>query len=199
MIDTPAWVRDAVFYQIFPDRFAASDRVPKPGHLQAWADPPTTHGFKGGDLLGIAEHLPMLADLGITALYLTPIFASASNHRYHTYDYLRVDPAARRRRGPARAPRRGPCPGDAGHPRRRLQPHRPRLLGRSTTSSRTARPRPTWTGSGRTGRRSRRACSCSPIRTRADPVRLPARRARAPARSSVSATRRGGGCRRCPS
>ena len=92
MIDTPAWVRDAVFYQIFPDRFAASDRVTKPGHLQAWADPPTTHGFKGGDLLGIAEHLPLLADLGITALYLTPIFSSASNHRYHTYDYLRVDP-----------------------------------------------------------------------------------------------------------
>lgn len=92
MIDTPGWVRDAVFYQIFPDRFAASDRVPKPGHLQPWSDPPTTHGFKGGDLLGIAEHLPMLADLGITALYLTPIFASASNHRYHTYDYLRVDP-----------------------------------------------------------------------------------------------------------
>jgi cyclomaltodextrinase / maltogenic alpha-amylase / neopullulanase len=92
VIDTPPWVRDAVFYQIFPDRFAASDRVPKPGHLQAWSDPPTTHGFKGGDLLGIAEHLPMLAELGINALYLTPIFASASNHRYHTYDYLRVDP-----------------------------------------------------------------------------------------------------------
>jgi neopullulanase len=92
VIDTPRWVRDAVFYQIFPDRFAASDRVPKPGHLEPWADPPTLHGFKGGDLLGIAEHLPMLADLGVTALYLTPIFASASNHRYHTYDYLRVDP-----------------------------------------------------------------------------------------------------------
>ena len=92
MIDTPRWVRHAVFYQIFPDRFAASERVPKPGHLEPWADPPTLHGFKGGDLLGIAEHLPMLADLGVTALYLTPIFASASNHRYHTYDYLKVDP-----------------------------------------------------------------------------------------------------------
>jgi cyclomaltodextrinase len=92
VIDTPHWVRDAVFYQIFPDRFAASDRVPKPGHLEPWSAPPTLHGFKGGDLLGIAEHLPVLADLGITALYLTPIFASASNHRYHTYDYLKVDP-----------------------------------------------------------------------------------------------------------
>ena len=91
-IDTPAWVRDAVFYQVFPDRFASSDRVAKPGPLQPWLDPPTAHGFKGGDLLGIAEHLDDLQDLGITALYLTPIFQSASNHRYHAYDYLAVDP-----------------------------------------------------------------------------------------------------------
>jgi neopullulanase len=91
-IDTPDWVRDAVFYQVFPDRFAASARVRKPGPLEPWDAPPTTHGFKGGDLLGIAEHLPYLADLGVNALYLTPIFSSASNHRYHTYDYLEVDP-----------------------------------------------------------------------------------------------------------
>jgi neopullulanase len=91
-IDTPDWVRDAVFYQVFPDRFAASDRVPKPGRLEPWDVPPTPHGFKGGDLLGIVERLPYLADLGVTALYLTPVFASASNHRYHTYDYLHVDP-----------------------------------------------------------------------------------------------------------
>jgi cyclomaltodextrinase len=90
--DTPAWVRDAIFYQIFPDRFAASSRVVKPGRLEPWESPPTVHGFKGGDLLGIAERLDYLEDLGISALYLTPIFASASNHRYHTYDYLAVDP-----------------------------------------------------------------------------------------------------------
>jgi cyclomaltodextrinase len=90
--DTPAWVRDAIFYEIFPDRFAASDRVTKPGPLEPWDSPPTLHGFKGGDLLGIVEHLDYVADLGINALYLSPIFASASNHRYHTYDYLRVDP-----------------------------------------------------------------------------------------------------------
>ncbi len=91
-VDTPAWVRDAVFYQIFPDRFAASERVPKPGGLEPWDTPPTTHGFKGGDLLGIAERLPYLEDLGVNAIYLTPIFQSASNHRYHTYDYFHVDP-----------------------------------------------------------------------------------------------------------
>ena len=88
----PDWVRDAVFYQIFPDRFASSVRVHKPGTLERWDAPPTPHGFKGGDLLGIAEHLDELRALGITALYLTPVFASASNHRYHTYDYEMVDP-----------------------------------------------------------------------------------------------------------
>ena len=88
----PDWVRDAVFYQIFPDRFASSRRVPKPGTLERWDASPTTHGFKGGDLLGISEHLDELRELGITALYLTPVFASASNHRYHTFDYELVDP-----------------------------------------------------------------------------------------------------------
>jgi neopullulanase len=90
---TPDWVKDAVFYQIFPDRFAKSDRVSKAGlKLEAWDTPPTTYGFKGGDLLGVAEHLDYLQDLGITAIYFNPIFSSAANHRYHTYDYLNVDP-----------------------------------------------------------------------------------------------------------
>jgi len=91
-IVTPEWVRDAVFYQIFPDRFAASARVHKPGRLEAWDAPPTTTGFKGGDLLGVAEHLDHLVGLGVNAIYFNPIFQSASNHRYHTYDYLAVDP-----------------------------------------------------------------------------------------------------------
>ena len=91
-VDTPAWVRDAVFYQIFPDRFAASEHVPKPGPLEPWDAPPTQHGFKGGDLLGIVDHLDYLEDLGVNAIYMTPIFKSASNHRYHTYDYFEVDP-----------------------------------------------------------------------------------------------------------
>jgi neopullulanase len=88
----PSWVRDAVFYQVFPDRFASSARVPKPGPMEDWDAPPTVHGFKGGDLRGVAERLDYLTDLGVSAIYLNPIFASASNHRYHTYDYLRVDP-----------------------------------------------------------------------------------------------------------
>jgi neopullulanase len=90
--DPPAWVADAVVYQIFPDRFARSGRVPAPGPLEDWLAPPTVNGFKGGDLYGIAERLDHLVDLGITAIYLNPIFSSASNHRYHTFDYLAVDP-----------------------------------------------------------------------------------------------------------
>jgi cyclomaltodextrinase len=88
----PAWVTDAVFYQIFPDRFARSDLVPKPARLEPWDAPPTRHGYKGGDLLGVVEHLGWLEELGVNALYLNPIFQSASNHRYHAYDYYRVDP-----------------------------------------------------------------------------------------------------------
>jgi neopullulanase len=91
-IDTPAWVRDAVFYQIFPDRFARGSGVESAGPLEPWDAPPTIHGFKGGDLIGIVDRMPYLEDLGVTALYLTPIFTSASNHRYHTDDYLTVDP-----------------------------------------------------------------------------------------------------------
>ena len=85
-------MRNAVFYQIFPDRFARSARTQPPGPLEAWDAAPTHHGFKGGDLRGITERLGELHDLGITALYLCPIFSSASNHRYHTYDYFNVDP-----------------------------------------------------------------------------------------------------------
>ena len=91
-ITTPEWVKDAVFYQIFPDRFARSERVAKPSNLEPWDSPPTRLGFKGGDLLGVAERLDYLQALGVTALYLNPIFQSAANHRYHTHDYYRVDP-----------------------------------------------------------------------------------------------------------
>lgn len=91
-IDTPDWVRDAVFYQIFPDRFARSEKVHKPRNLETWDSPPTSHGFKGGDLIGVVEHLDYLAALGINAIYFTPVFQSTANHRYHTHDYYKIDP-----------------------------------------------------------------------------------------------------------
>jgi cyclomaltodextrinase len=92
IIDTPAWVRDAVFYQVFPDRLARSGRVRAPSELEPWEVEPTQDGFKGGDLYGVVSHLDRLQRMGVTALYLNPVFASASNHRYHTFDYYSVDP-----------------------------------------------------------------------------------------------------------
>jgi cyclomaltodextrinase len=96
---TPDWVQDAIFYQIFPDRFARSDPAESGRNermsflnFEPWDAPPTFHGFKGGDLYGVTERLDYLQNLGITALYFNPVFASASNHRYHTYDYYTVDP-----------------------------------------------------------------------------------------------------------
>lgn len=91
-IRTPAWVHDAIFYQIFPDRFAKSDTVEKPAHLEPWDSDPTDFGYKGGDLIGVIDHLDYLTELGVTALYFNPIFQSAANHRYHTHDYYQVDP-----------------------------------------------------------------------------------------------------------
>jgi cyclomaltodextrinase len=91
-VHTPDWVKHAVFYQIFPDRFAQSDKVEKPHNLRPWDSLPTVEGYMGGDLLGVAEHLDHIQALGATAIYFTPIFQSASNHRYHTHDYYQVDP-----------------------------------------------------------------------------------------------------------
>lgn len=91
-VTTPEWVKHAVFYQIFPDRFAISVGLQKPNNLEPWHSEPTTYGYKGGDLLGVVERLDYIQDLGVTALYFNPIFQSASNHRYHTHDYYQVDP-----------------------------------------------------------------------------------------------------------
>jgi cyclomaltodextrinase / maltogenic alpha-amylase / neopullulanase len=95
-IQTPDWVKHAVFYQIFPDRFAKSDhphkKLLKSASWEAWDAMPTLQGYKGGDLWGVIDQLDYLKNLGITAIYFTPIFQSASNHRYHTHDYYVVDP-----------------------------------------------------------------------------------------------------------
>jgi cyclomaltodextrinase len=91
-MSVPAWVNEAVFYQIFPDRFANGDTNNDPPNVQPWGSPPTLWGFQGGDLEGIRQHLDYLVDLGVNALYLTPIFMASSNHRYNTYDYFRIDP-----------------------------------------------------------------------------------------------------------
>lgn len=114
----PKWYKEAIVYQIFPDRFArASDfseaeaaellaGTHKNGPLRRicsdWRKPPSYEknpdgsirvwDFYGGSLKGIEEKLPYLEDLGVTVIYLNPIFEAASNHRYDTGDYLNVDP-----------------------------------------------------------------------------------------------------------
>jgi cyclomaltodextrinase len=89
---TPYWVQDAIFYHIFPDRFANGDISNDPPNVQKWGAPPNIWGFQGGDLRGILQHLDYLLDLGVNALYLNPIFLASSNHRYNISDYFQIDP-----------------------------------------------------------------------------------------------------------
>ncbi|MBN2305944.1 MAG: alpha amylase N-terminal ig-like domain-containing protein [Anaerolineae bacterium] len=105
----PDWVRDSVFYQIFPERFADGDpsnnvrdheytRHGFPTLAKPWGAIPTPYNkmkgieFFGGDLPGIIQKLDMLAELGINALYLNPIFTSPTNHKYDITDFKAVDP-----------------------------------------------------------------------------------------------------------
>lgn len=112
----PMWYREGIVYQIFPDRFARGEdweertqaalSEPRGGVPRAiiedWETPPTYKrnadtsvarwDFYGGNFEGIREHLDYLANLGVTVIYLNPIFEAASNHRYDTADYLRIDP-----------------------------------------------------------------------------------------------------------
>ena len=88
----PAWVKDAVFYQIFPDRFCRSERYKAVGKFVPWDSKPTRTNMFGGNLRGITDKLKYILDLGANALYLCPIFKSNSNHRYHTVDYFEIDP-----------------------------------------------------------------------------------------------------------
>ena len=101
----PAWLVDAVFYQIFPDTFRMGDPALKPGDPQGQPPPqlhpweaevaeelPFHNQFFGGDLRGVRQSLDYIADLGANALYLNPLFRAPSNHRYDVTDYLQVDP-----------------------------------------------------------------------------------------------------------
>lgn len=88
----PEWAKEAVFYQIMPDRFANGNDKLNPEGIADWGSPPTHENYFGGDLQGVIDKLDHLTDLGITALYLTPIFESPSNHKYDTIDYRKIDP-----------------------------------------------------------------------------------------------------------
>lgn len=90
--EPPQWAQGAVIYQIFPERFANGDPTNDPLEVEPWNSQPTATGQRGGDLRGIIQHLDHLIELGIDAIYLTPIFESPSNHKYDTTDYYKIDP-----------------------------------------------------------------------------------------------------------
>lgn len=114
--ETPSWFTEGIAYQIFPDRFRRSSWEAFYARAQAhrdrgrrlrlhdrWSEEPAytaapgsedyaPDDYFGGDLAGIREKLPYLQSLGVTCLYLNPVFEAASNHRYNTADYLAIDP-----------------------------------------------------------------------------------------------------------
>ncbi|MDR0267595.1 alpha-glycosidase [Paenibacillus sp.] len=92
VIRVPDWAKDAVFYQIKPERFANGDPGNDPEGTEPWGGQPKMDNFFGGDLKGVLDHLDYLIDLGINAIYFTPIFTAPSNHKYDIVDYKQVDP-----------------------------------------------------------------------------------------------------------
>jgi glycosidase len=91
-MSVPAWVKDSIFYQIFPDRFCNGDKSNDPANVVDWNAKPTILGFQGGDLRGVIERMYYLLDLGINAIYFNPIFLSPSTHRYNAVDFFQIDP-----------------------------------------------------------------------------------------------------------
>jgi len=90
---TPDWLTDAIFYQIFPERYANARHDLDPEDTQPWDSPPTRENFLGGDIEGIIQNLDHITELGANTLYMTPIFKAESNHRYDTTDYFAIDPS----------------------------------------------------------------------------------------------------------
>ena len=86
------WMKQAVFYQIFVDRFRMGNREKDTSYINcSWGDIPTPKTFAGGDIRGITEKLDYIKALGCNAVYLTPVFTSVSNHKYDISDYYQVD------------------------------------------------------------------------------------------------------------
>lgn len=105
----PEWVKSAVFYQIFPERFCNGDpdndvrdgEYQNNGHdtirMKDWTQKPLPYeegfslDFFGGDLEGVCQKIPYLKELGVTAVYLNPVFRAPSIHKYDCIDYFHVD------------------------------------------------------------------------------------------------------------
>lgn len=104
--NTPDWIKTGAYYHIFVDRFCrAADRPHREDAVirSDWGGTPNyctgescevkNNDFFGGDLDGVIAKLPYLSELGVTCIYLSPIFEAASNHKYDTSDYMKIDPA----------------------------------------------------------------------------------------------------------
>ncbi len=89
----PGWVKDTIWYQIFPERFANGDRSIDPEGTLVWnSEAPKIDSFFGGDFQGVIDYLDHLVALGVNGIYFTPIFKAHSNHKYDTIDYMEIDP-----------------------------------------------------------------------------------------------------------
>ncbi len=110
---TPDWLKGGIIYQIFPDRFFKSGKQHKdippdrfiqndwyaqPAYLQNDEKRQLGNDYYGGDLEGIRKKLSYLKELGVSCIYLNPIFEAHSNHRYNTADYMKIDPSLGNRR-----------------------------------------------------------------------------------------------------
>lgn len=86
------WLKNSIFYQIFPDRFKNGNKFNDPENVEDWNSLPTRENFMGGDLEGIKKSVAYLSDLGVNCIYLNPIFKADFNHKYATTDYYEIDP-----------------------------------------------------------------------------------------------------------
>ncbi|MDQ0352172.1 hypothetical protein J2R98_002006 [Alkalibacillus filiformis] len=93
VFQAPEWVKDTVWYQIFPERFANGDPSINPEGTLPWgSEAPSPTNFFGGDFEGVMQNLDHLEELGVNGVYFTPIFKAHSNHKYDTIDYFEIDP-----------------------------------------------------------------------------------------------------------
>lgn len=95
LFHAPDWVKNTVWYQIFPERYANSGKIVHKEAPLPWGSEAEVNNRQryGGDLYGVVAHLDELQTLGITGIYFTPIFKSPSTHKYNTEDYFQIDPA----------------------------------------------------------------------------------------------------------
>ncbi|MGL4366534.1 MAG: glycoside hydrolase family 13 protein [Cetobacterium sp.] len=92
ILDVPHWAKNTIWYQIFPERFCNGKPENSPKNVEPWGSKPKYNNFMGGDLYGLYDKIDYLVELGITGIYLCPIFISSTNHKYDTIDYYKIDP-----------------------------------------------------------------------------------------------------------